>query len=210
LVAYGQGDYTRAAALHEEALALLRALGDTRGIAASLDNLGLVAQAQGDYTRAATLHEEALALLRALGDTRDIAASLANLGAVAGRQGDHGRAADLLEQSLLLSRDVSARDLVGTSLESLAWVAVARGRPQQAARLGGGAEALLETLSVPLPPEQQAVHDRAVQAMRAALGEDAFAAAWAEGRALPLEEVIALALERGEATEPGPGVAEAP
>jgi hypothetical protein len=37
-------------------------------------------------------------------------------------------------------------------------------------------------------------HDRAVAAMRAALDEAAFAAAWAEGRALPVDEAIALAL----------------
>jgi hypothetical protein len=45
--------------------------------------------------------------------------------------------------------------------------------------------------------------------MRAALGEEGFAAAWAAGRALPLGQAVALALERGGADAPGPGVAEA-
>jgi hypothetical protein len=35
-----------------------------------------------------------------------------------------------------------------------------------------------------------------VQDARAALGEEGLAAAWAEGRALPLDEAIAQALER--------------
>jgi hypothetical protein len=37
-------------------------------------------------------------------------------------------------------------------------------------------------------------HDQAVRAMREVLGEEEFSAAWAEGRTLPLEEAIALAL----------------
>jgi hypothetical protein len=50
-------------------------------------------------------------------------------------------------------------------------------------------------LGVPLQPEQRASHDDAVAAMHAALGEDASAAAWAEGRALPVDDAVALALE---------------
>ena len=41
LVAYYQGDFSRAVALHEEALELRRALGDRNGIAISLGSLGL-------------------------------------------------------------------------------------------------------------------------------------------------------------------------
>jgi hypothetical protein len=44
-------------------------------------------------------------------------------------------------------------------------------------------------------PVQRVGHDQAVQAMRAALGEEAFAATWAEGHSLPLDEAISLALE---------------
>jgi hypothetical protein len=44
------------------------------------------------------------------------------------------------------------------------------------------------------------VYEAALVALHAALGEDAFAAAWAEGRALPLDEAIALALELASAT----------
>jgi hypothetical protein len=42
-------------------------------------------------------------------------------------------------------------------------------------------------------------HDRAVRAMRDALGEESFATAWAAGRALPLEEAVTLALEEIDA-----------
>jgi hypothetical protein len=41
-----------------------------------------------------------------------------------------------------------------------------------------------------LSQEQQAGHERPVQAMRAALGGEGFAAAWAEGWALPLKRLV--------------------
>ena len=56
------------------------------------------------------------------------------------------------------------------------------------------AQALREVLGVPLQHDQQADHEQALQAMRVAVGEEAFAAAWAEGRAMTLEEAVALAL----------------
>ena len=41
-------------------------------------------------------------------------------------------------------------------------------------------------------------HQRNVAAARAGLGEDAFAAAWAAGRAMPLDEAICAALAQEE------------
>ena len=48
VLARRQGDYPAARALHEESLAIRRQLGDRRGMAASLNNLGNVAVKQGD------------------------------------------------------------------------------------------------------------------------------------------------------------------
>jgi hypothetical protein len=98
----------------------------------------------------------------------------------------------------VLGRELGADDEVVTSLEGLAWVAAARGQPRRAAQLGGAAEALRHALSVFLLANQRAGHEQAVQTARAALGEPAFAAAWAEGRALSLEQVVALVLDDGE------------
>ena len=83
-----QGDLPSAIALHEAALTLHRELGDKRGVAATLDALGLVAQIQGNLTRAAGLLEESLALERGLGNRRGEAGSLHNLALLAHRQGN--------------------------------------------------------------------------------------------------------------------------
>jgi hypothetical protein len=91
--------------------------------------------------------------------------------------------------------EIDAQKELAEGLEGMARIAAVRGLPWQAAQLGGAAEALRETLDAPLAPSLRAGHARAARDLREALGETAFAAAWAKGRALPLEEAIILALE---------------
>jgi hypothetical protein len=69
-----------------------------------------------------------------------------------------------------------------------------QGQPEQAARLLGASAARREEMGTPLSPIAQVDHDHAVNAARAALVEDALAAAWAEGHAMSFEEAIAHAL----------------
>jgi hypothetical protein len=84
--------------------------------------------------------------------------------------------------------------VVAAALEEAAALAATLGRAQRAARLYGAAAALRAAKGVPLPPYLRAAHDGTVTGVRAALG-DAFAAAWAAGKALPLEQAVAEALE---------------
>jgi tetratricopeptide (TPR) repeat protein len=194
LVLGQQGDLAREAAMFGEALALFRSLGDSHSIAGALDNLGQVAFRQGEYERARALHAEALEMFRALGAQRGIAGALSNLAAVAEREGDDGRAAALCEESLRLNRAIGAEEQAVEGLQTMILVLTARGQARCAARLAGAAVALREALDVPLRPYAQSLQAEAMQAMRAALGEEAFATAWADGRALSVEEAVALVL----------------
>jgi hypothetical protein len=80
-------------------------------------------------------------------------------------------------------------------LRGLAGVAAARGQSERAARLWGAAEALRDSMRPDTPTDLQPLEECDLAAARCALGEAAFAAAWAKGRALPLEQVVADALE---------------
>ncbi|MFQ5874043.1 MAG: tetratricopeptide repeat protein, partial [Dehalococcoidia bacterium] len=191
-----QGNYERAAELFEEGLALSRELGDKRDIAASLTNLGGVAVEQGDLGWAAELFEESLALDQELGDKEGIASSLSGLGEVARHQGDLGQAVELFEESLTLYRELGDKRGSTECLEGLAGLTCARGQPERAARLFGAAEALCEAIGAPLSPADRADYDRDVSTVHAGLDEEAFAAAWAEGRAMTLEQAIAYALRK--------------
>ena len=83
-------------------------------------------------------------------------------------------------------------------LEGLARVALTQGRMKRAAWLCGAAAALREDKGWPLPSAKRAEHDRSVAAAREALGEEVFAATWARGHALPLEETITDAVKNYE------------
>ncbi len=185
----------RATALFTDSLALKRTLGDKRGIAFTLLNLGEVALDLGDYMRASAVLDESLALLREQDERWAIPSVLNNLGDVARYQGDLGQAITLYKQSLTLYRAMGNRQDAGECLEGLAAVAGAQGQPHYAARLLGAAAALRAAMHTPLPVVDRAAHDRIMAAARTALGDDAFAAAWAAGQALPLEQAIDEALQ---------------
>ena len=73
----------------------------------------------------------------------------------------------------------------------MASVLAIQGEPARAARLWGAAEALRETMGAGIWPVERALYERSVAAARALFEERAFAAAWAEGRTMPLEQVLA-------------------
>jgi hypothetical protein len=87
---------------------------------------------------------------------------------------------------------------IAQALENLALTIAATGEGARAAYLLGAAAALRETVGAPPHPRGQAGMERTTASAQAALGEEAWAAAFAAGRALTLEEAVAEAL--GEST----------
>ena len=71
---------------------------------------------------------------------------------------------------------------------------MAQEEPDRAARLLGAAEAWFTTVGHVIGQTERAEHDGYIAATRAQLGEETFAAAWAGGQALTLEQAIAEAL----------------
>ena len=109
-----QGDHERARELHEEALALWRAVGDPRGEAMTLDCLGYLAQGRGEYGRAAGLHEQALELANQAGDERIAGHALLNLGTAALYQGRYEQAAAHYAEALAQFRRVGDKRAAGS------------------------------------------------------------------------------------------------
>jgi hypothetical protein len=164
-------------------------------MAGSLNNLGEVAWNQGEYAAARTLFEESLAIKQALGDKRGMAGSLNNLGLVALEQRDYSTARTLLVEGLAIRREVGDKWGIAASLAGLAGLAQVHVQLHRAARLLGAVTALLETIGGRLDVSDRIIYERTLDMVRTALGEDSFAAAWVEGRAMALEQAVDFALE---------------
>ena len=190
----GQGELAQADARLEESLALMREVGERRGVATVLTNLGIVVYMQEDIERAEAVFAEALAISRQVSDRDLIATNLANLSSVALRQGEVARAKELGREALTLYWELGDTRRCAVGLETLAGTAGMAGLGARAARLLGKAAALREALGTPQPPQEQEDTEQATAAVRATLGEDAWAAAYAAGQALTLEQAVAEAL----------------
>lgn len=193
-----QGHYAHAAALIEESIALHRAIHDKPGLAYALNNLGDVARDQGDPTRATPLYEESLSLFREQGDQSGIALVLKNLGDIARMTHDRAGATALYTQSVTRYRAASNTLGIAECIESLALIAHMQGQWERAARLLSAAATLRESIGAPLPLVDRAAIEDATAPTRAALGVASFAAAWAAGQTMSLEQAIAEAV--GEMT----------
>jgi predicted ATPase len=184
----------------EEALRASREASDLRGIGRMLPSLGLLALVERDHELARLRFEEGLVVQNEVGDTWNISRSLGYLGLVARESGDRAGARRLFREALAMQAETDDRPGIATTLELIAELAVADGRPRRAARLTSAAQILREDVGefplLPLAPEKPDA-----EALRAALGAEAFEEAWAKGRSMMLTEVITYALsdEEGEA-----------
>ncbi len=196
VIMFYQGDLARARALAEESLALFSVLGrpNIDEAAPVLLLLGTVTLYQGDTTTARMLFEKSLAFWRETGVEPQIAWTLSLVAKVSAAQGDYAAARALYEESLVRGQEMNSNlaiEDIAPMLEGLAAVSTAQGEVTWAARLCGAAEALRETLGTPLPPVYRTDYERSVAAARKHLGEKAFTAAWAQGRAMTPEQALA-------------------
>jgi predicted ATPase/DNA-binding CsgD family transcriptional regulator len=186
-----QDDLETVPALLEESLALSKQLGFKEGIAAWSSLSGEVALNSGDALAARSLLEEGISIYREIGHRHGTAESLMLLAKVAAHQGEFTASRALYEESFIINLEIGDKLNTASCLEGLAGVAAALGNPGWAVRLLGAAEALRDTLSIPIPPVELPLYERLVTTTRPQIGEKAFAKALAEGRSMSPEQAMA-------------------
>jgi tetratricopeptide (TPR) repeat protein len=134
------GPWTGAITRHATAVQAARQLGDRRGEANALNDLGDVRYLAGEYPGAAEAHQKALGIYRDLGDRQGQANALTYLGVVRQHTGDYPGAAGALEEALGICRDLG--DRLGQA-NALIYVGAVR---QQTGDYPGAAEVLEEAL----------------------------------------------------------------
>jgi hypothetical protein len=118
--------------------------------------------------------------------------SLFAVGRVAFDEGDLSTMAASFFEALEHEEEVGNRTGMGIVLDHLAAKASVEGHHLRAVRLGGASEAIKQAAGGHAPPPLIDLPDPRVAA-REHLGEAAVAAAWEEGRAMPLEQALAYA-----------------
>lgn len=152
--------------------------------------------------------EEALRLGRAHDSVLAVWPALAALASIEAGAGDTGRAEDLVHEALDLVSAAGYRPVVRNLLRTLAGVVAAQDRVEEATRLLASARARLHegegddgAVALLMPPAGPGI-----DALRGALGAEAFTAAWAEGASMSLDEAVAYARRgRGRRKRPAYG-----
>lgn len=194
-VALAQGNYSVARLHYEECLPVYKELGNKGGMANCLINQGNMFNEQGDDVSARSLYEEGLLLYRELGNRQGIAAALVNLGPLACRNGDFAESRSCLIECLTLGRTLGDKRLIAYALEGFAALAQAQEQLERATRLYGVSAALREAIGTPLLDRKKEEVNDSLAALRTALGEAGFDAAYSAGRVMNGEQSIEYALE---------------
>lgn len=192
-----QGDYERAEVLLAEAITVEREISagaTTPRLATLLNNLAIVAKRRGDYARAAALLQESLDFKRAQGDQLGIAASLVNLGNLALAQKDFARAEASFRESLVLRLTLGDKMGIASALSGLADLALVQYQLIRSVRLYGACEALRHAIGFTSAPGARRDFEHDLTLLREQLGEADFAAAWAMGASMTLDQAAAYAL----------------
>jgi tetratricopeptide (TPR) repeat protein len=190
-----QGDLIQAKALTEEALEIARELNDGMQISIRLNSLGEIARRQEDYEAARKFYEEALTLAKKESAKSAISVFTLNLAAVACFQRDYKAARLYALESLKISEELGDKINTGIALGIFAALAVAAGEMEKAARFFGAAQAIYDATGYKSDKVDQIFFDRYTEEARAAIGEEAFEAAFSEGKAMRLKKAVATARE---------------
>ncbi len=197
-LAFEQNNFLRAKELFKAGLDIDREIGQNP--AAPLYNLGEVSQFLGDYATARECFEECLQLDREAHNQTSFASTLAGLARVELQLGERKLALDHYKESLQLRWELDDQEGIAYALEGLVTYFASgepgQGDPRLASLIGGAAEKLRKTITVPHSLVEARYLHGYIASARGILGEEAFQAAWQEGRDAPIEKLVQTILSR--------------
>jgi predicted ATPase/DNA-binding SARP family transcriptional activator len=179
VVANVEGDRALARRHHQRSLELAEQLA-IEPLVQKL-NLGAVALDEADYPEAQVMFEDVLAIHRRNENVEGVGTALLNLGVVHYALEEHEASFRAFEEASECFEEVGFRAHVAHAFQGFAAYAASEGRFEDAARLLGQARAELDEIGAPEGDFAQDMVDWTKEQARAALGDDAFEAAYAAG-----------------------------
>ncbi|MCM3902059.1 MAG: tetratricopeptide repeat protein, partial [Pyrinomonadaceae bacterium] len=129
-----------------------------------------------------------------IGDRYGIASALCTLANLSYDQGHYDRALSVFQESLTIRGEIGDKHGIAECLEGLARVAIAENQFERAIQLSEAAATQREVLSIQPSASGQEQSDLEKARARGMLEDDAFTSACEQGRAMTLEQAIALGL----------------
>ena len=186
-------DFANAQRLLLECIPLYGDLGEEHAAIEAVRDLAWTYEEIGDPGRARALYEDGLHRARAQGNTRLEARLLGGLAIVAVDEGRVEEARSLLQENFPMYLELDDLRGTGENLCRCAHALAAEGEAVTAAQLLGGSDAVFEGIGA-RPPWLARMNDQTLAAIREKLEEPAVAEAREQGRALTVDEAVALAL----------------
>ena len=190
ILALYAGDFETAVSRYEAAMELARELGDDRTISLMAQNLGLAYDGAGRPEEAIELMEESLKLARGADDPAHLSSTMRALARTL-LPHDRERSRALLRSGLEISHSISDNNAIAPCLDTAAALSE---DPRAGAQMWGAADQLRREAGAIRQPDETAFAAQVESTLRGALGDEGFAAAVAEGAAMPIEQAVKQAL----------------
>ena len=172
------------------ALTWFRKSGDLYGLRLCLVVLATYCAQKARLAEARAYGEEAVEVARAYGLDRELAIALQVLAGVKLAIGKIDAADALFRECIAALRRDPSLFWTARALHMLALVAFRQGEASRGAHLMGASEKVREMVGAKFFGYDRSQLEPAIAAARQAVGEDAFAAAWQSGRAVPLNTLM--------------------
>lgn len=194
LLALHQGNFSQARSWLEESLAIQRPLGRS-GYLATVSILAALERYEGNYSQARAYEDEVFLVSKNAGIINTYLWTLVSRGYTALHEDQREEAQTSFEEALRGFAASGQLEGMMSSVEGLAALSAWYSQPERAARLFSWVEAGRKANNLPLSPTEQSEIDRTLAVVRVQLDAAAYESAFAEGRAISLEQAIAYALE---------------
>jgi DNA-binding CsgD family transcriptional regulator len=207
---FSAGDRAGAQEQVELALSLARLMRLEQVETTASTTLCTILIANGEIDRAVELGEREVALFEGRGESWRRGYQLDFLARAYWLRGDRDQAEALAGEAMVCKHAVDDRNGLAMVFETLASMTADRGRDERAAILLGLAQRVRDSSSLPLIELYRQQHERTVLLIVRGIGQKAFDAVYARGRAMTIDEGVAFASDDEPAHKPAPPAKPAP
>lgn len=193
-VAEDQGQFEDARELYTRALAINRKVQNPASEALNLGNLASASAMLDDFDAADRYIDASLTLSRRIGNQRCIGFALYCAGLTAYRRGDYAEARRCHSEGLAVWQAFGSRLGIAFSIEAFFELAAAVGEMEKSLRMYAAAAVVRQAIGEPPPPVREIEYRAVLFSVKEQLEGDVYAAEYARGQSMSIDEAIADAL----------------